>query len=223
MAEEFTGWCQSWGPNKQDHSGSKVSGCEKGAVLDADIQKPSEGLGYKPGAEKSRLLVLPVFPLTHLRGKNSGPNPANSDGCGSTPAGASEGKSEHARKRGRWTKEHKVLTRPPWVPCFHSPRGCTHPDSSTPLGPGCPAWEGRACGLRVARRLRPEPHAGPREALGHITHPRARSVFSALSLGNVPHTFRLPVPVLARSARSPARWHTAFTAVADKKAELYYG
>lgn len=43
----------------QDHSVCKISGCEKGAVLDADIQKPGEGLGYEPGAEKSD---LPVFP-----------------------------------------------------------------------------------------------------------------------------------------------------------------
>ena len=55
----------------QDHSGSRVSGCEKGAVLNADIQKPGKGLGYKPGAANSDLLVLPVFPLTHLRGGKS--------------------------------------------------------------------------------------------------------------------------------------------------------
>ena len=85
----------------QDHSSSRVSGCEKGAVLDADIQKPDEGLGYKPEAEKSDLFVLLVVPVTHLGGKNSGPNPANSDGCGSTLAGASGGKSDYARRRGR--------------------------------------------------------------------------------------------------------------------------
>jgi len=61
-------------------------------VLDAAIQKPGKELGYKPGAEKSDLLVLPVLPLAYLRGKNSGPNPANSGGCGSSPAGASGGR-----------------------------------------------------------------------------------------------------------------------------------
>lgn len=42
----------------QDHSGSKVSWCEKGAVLDADIQKPDKGLDYKPGADKTDLVCL---------------------------------------------------------------------------------------------------------------------------------------------------------------------
>lgn len=42
----------------QDHSGFKASGCEKGAVLDADIQKPDEGLDYKLGADKTDLVCL---------------------------------------------------------------------------------------------------------------------------------------------------------------------
>lgn len=71
--------------------------------------------------------------------------------------------------------------------------------------PGCPEQKGRAWGRCVARRLHPEPPAGPREVLRHVAHPQALSVFSALSLGHMPHTLLLPVLTLARSARSPAR------------------
>lgn len=82
----------------QGHSGSKGSGCERGAVPDADIQKPDKVLGYKLEAEESELLIFPVFPLTHFPGKNSCSNPTDSDGHRSTSAGASGGRSEHARK-----------------------------------------------------------------------------------------------------------------------------
>lgn len=130
-------------------------------------------------------------------------------------------RQEWTRQKGKLMKDCRVLTRPPCLPWSYLPWGCTHPTSSTPWGPGCPARKVRARGLRVTRRLCPAAPAGQGEALGHVTPPQALSGFSALSLGHVSHTLLIPVPTFARSARSPARWHSAFPAVADKKAELW--